>query len=133
MRFETQSKWEDFLDGFRNVLYILDCYDDGDEWGYREFWESLSIGWFQEYIYPYDDWYNPSYSNERRLRLAEKPPQRKVQLISSQYNGGYLAYDDNGFTVCIQPDREKADKCLEYYKSKYPDAIIYGSWDETND
>ena len=133
MRFEIQSKWEDFLDGFRNVLYILDCYDDGDEWGYREFWESLSIGWMQEYIYPYDDWYNPSYSNERRLRLAEKPPQRKVQLISSQYTGGYLAYDDNGFTICSQPNREKADNCLEYYKSKYPDAIIYGSWDETND
>ena len=128
-----ESKWQDFLDGFGNILYILDCYDAGDKWGYGEFWEALSYGWMAEYIYPYDDWYNPSYSNERRLRLAEKPPQRKVQLISSQYNGGYLAYDDNGFTVCIQPDREKADKCLEYYKSKYPDAIIYGSWDEPND
>jgi len=128
-----ESKWEDFLDGFGNILYILDCYDAGDEWGYGEFWEALSYGWMAEYIYPYDDWYNPSYSNERRLRLAEKPPQRKVQLISSQYNGGYLAYDDNGFTVCIQPDRDKADKCLEYYKSKYPDVIIYGSWDEPND
>ena len=94
------------------------------------FFEELNKGWYDEYIFPYDDWYNPSYSNERRLRLAEKPPQRKVQLISSQYNGGYLAYDDNGFTVCIQPDREKADKCLEYYKSKYPDVIIYGSWDD---
>ena len=124
MRFQEPTKWEDFLDGFGNILYILDCY------GTQEVWEALSYGWMSEYIYPYDDWYNPSYSNERRLRLAEKPPQRKVQLISSQYNGGYLAYDDNGFTVCIQPDREKADKCLGYYKSKYPDAIIYGSWDE---
>ena len=124
MRFQEPTKWEDFLDGFGNILYILDCY------GTQEVWEALSYGWMSEYIYPYDDWYNPSYSNERRLRLAEKPPQRKVQLISSQYNGGYLAYDDNGFTVCIQPDRDKADKCLGYYKSKYPDAIIYGSWDE---
>jgi hypothetical protein len=124
MRFQEPTKWEDFLDGFGNILYILDCY------GTQEVWEALSYGWMAEYIYPYDDWYNPSYSKERRLRLAEKPPQRKVQLISSQYNGGYLAYDDNGFTVCIQPDREKADKCLGYYKSKYPDAIIYGSWDE---
>ena len=74
MRFETQSKWQDFLDGFRNVLYILDCYDDGDEWGYREFWESLSIGWFQEYIYPYDDPYHLNISPERRLRLDERPP-----------------------------------------------------------
>ena len=74
MRFETQSKWQDFLDGFRNVLYILDCYNDGDEWGYGEFWESLSIGWFQEYIYTYDDPYHLKISPERRLRLDERPP-----------------------------------------------------------
>ena len=74
MRFETQSKWQDFLDGFRNVLYILDCYNDGDEWGYDEFWESLSIGWFQEYIYPYDDPYNLTISPERKLRLAQELP-----------------------------------------------------------
>ncbi len=73
MRFETQSKWQDFLDGFRNALYILDCYDDGDEWGYGEFWESLSIGWMQEYIYPYDDPYNLTISPERRLRLGQEP------------------------------------------------------------
>ena len=96
----------------------------------KDFWLNLNEGWYDEYIFPYDDWYNPSYSKERRLRLAEKPPQRKVQLISSQYTGGYLAYDDNGFTICSQPNREKADNCLEYYKSKYPDAIIYGSWDD---
>ena len=123
MRFQEPTKWEDFLDGFGNILYILDCY------GTQEVWEALSYGWMSEYIYPYDDWYNPSYSNERRLRLAEKPPQRKVQLISSQYNGGYLAYDDNGFTICSQPDREKADKSLEYYRSRHPDAIFYGTWD----
>jgi hypothetical protein len=74
VRFETQPKWQDFLDGFRNVLYILDCYNDGDEWGYREFWESLSIGWFQEYIYPYDDPYHLNISPERKLRLDERPP-----------------------------------------------------------
>ena len=96
----------------------------------KDFWLNLNEGWYDEYIFPYDDWYNPSYSNERRLRLAEKPPQRKVQLISSQYTGGYLAYDDNGFTICSQPNREKADNCLQYYKSKYPDVIIYGSWDD---
>ena len=43
MRFENPTKWEYFLDGFRNILYILDCYDDGDEWGYDEFWESLNL------------------------------------------------------------------------------------------
>jgi hypothetical protein len=73
MRFETQSKWEDFLDGFRNILCIIDCYNDGDEWGYGEFWESLSIGWMQEYIYPYDDPYHLKISSERKLRLSQKP------------------------------------------------------------
>ena len=74
MRFEKPTKWELFLDGFRNILYILDCYDDGDEWGYDEFWESLSIGWYREYIYPYDDPYNLTISPERKLRLAQELP-----------------------------------------------------------
>lgn len=84
MRFETQSKWQDFLDGFRNVLYILDCYDDGDEWGYGEFWESLSIGWMQEYIYPYDDAFVISISPERRLRLAQEP--EKTTLSAENFD-----------------------------------------------
>jgi hypothetical protein len=74
VRFEEPTKWELFLDGFHNILYILDCYNDGDEWGYGEFWESLNIGWFQEYIYPYDDPYHLNISPERRLRLDERPP-----------------------------------------------------------
>jgi hypothetical protein len=84
MRFETQSKWQDFLDGFRNVLYILDCYNDGDEWGYCEFWESLGIGWFQEYIYPYDDPYNLTISPERKLRLAQQLP--KIIVSAEAYD-----------------------------------------------
>jgi len=72
MRFEKPTKWEYFLDGFRNVLYIFDCYDDGDVWGYDEFWESLSIGWYREYIFPYDDAFNIHIpSPERKLRLGE--------------------------------------------------------------
>jgi hypothetical protein len=74
MRFEEPTKLEFFLDGFRNVLYILDCYNDGDEWGYDEFWESLSIGWYREYIFPYDDPYNLTISPERKLRLAQELP-----------------------------------------------------------
>jgi hypothetical protein len=74
MRFEKPTKLELFLDGFRNILCIIDCYNDGDEWGYDEFWESLSIGWFQEYIYPYDDPYNLTISPERKLRLAQELP-----------------------------------------------------------
>jgi hypothetical protein len=73
MRFQEPTKWELFLDGFRNVLYILDCYDDGDEWGYGEFWEALSSGWYDDYIYPYDDiFYGHIPSPERKLRLSAK-------------------------------------------------------------
>jgi hypothetical protein len=72
MRFEEPTKWEYFLDGFRNILYILDCYNDGDEWGYDEFWESLSIGWYRTEIFPYDDPFQIHIpSPERRLRLGE--------------------------------------------------------------
>ena len=84
MRFENPTKWETFLDGFRNVLYILDCYDDGDEWGYGEFWESLSIGWVEGYIYPYDDPYNLTISPERKLRLAQELP--KITLSVEDYD-----------------------------------------------
>jgi hypothetical protein len=84
VRFEEPTKWELFLDGFRNILYILDCYDDGDEWGYKEFWESLSIGWMQEYIYPYDDPYYPTISPERKLRLAQEP--QKIILPAKDFD-----------------------------------------------
>jgi hypothetical protein len=35
-----------------------------------ELWEELSAGWMQEYIWPYDDWYNPTVSPQRKLRLG---------------------------------------------------------------
>ena len=73
MRFEEPTKLELFLDGFRNIYCIIDCYNDGDEWGYGEFWESLSIGWMQMEIYPYDDPYNITISPERKLRLGQEP------------------------------------------------------------
>jgi hypothetical protein len=84
VRFQEPTKWELFLDGFHNILYILDCYNDGDEWGYGEFWESLSIGWYREYIFPYDDPYNITISPERKLRLAQELP--KITLSVEDYN-----------------------------------------------
>lgn len=71
MRFETQTKWEDFLDGFRNFYLCLDCYNDGDYWGYDEFWEGLNLGWYQKYIWDYDDPFNSTISPERKLRLGQ--------------------------------------------------------------
>jgi len=117
MRFETQSKWQDFLDGFRNVLYILDCYDDGDVWGYGEFWESLSIGWMQEYIYPYDDWYQPSKSKERKLRLAQEP--ERITLSAEDY-------DELVRRINEPQDPAVVERIKELMNRKTP-------WEETND
>ena len=39
-----------------------------------DFWEDINIGWYREYIFPYDDTYSPFISKERRLRLAQKSP-----------------------------------------------------------
>lgn len=37
------------------------------------FFEELNLGWYQMYIYPYDDLYMPTISNERNLRLSQEP------------------------------------------------------------
>ncbi len=38
------------------------------------FFEELNYGWYQMYIYPYDDWYYPTISKERKLLLNEDIP-----------------------------------------------------------
>jgi hypothetical protein len=111
VRFENPTKWELFLDGFRNVLYILDCYDDGDEWGYGEFWESLSIGWFQEYIYPYDDPYYPTISPERRLRLGQEPERI---IVSAE------AYDELVRRINEPPNPAVVERIKELMNRKAP-------------
>jgi hypothetical protein len=111
MRFQEPTKWELFLDGFRNVLYILDCYDDGDEWGYGEFWESLSIGWMQQYIYDYDDPYNPTISKERKLRLSQEP--EKIYISQE-------AYDELVRRINEPPDPEVVEKLKKLMSKKAP-------------
>jgi hypothetical protein len=64
------TKWEWFIEGFCNISYIMSCYNTPDPYGYDDFWEALSWGWCCEYIYPYDDPYNPWISPERKLRLG---------------------------------------------------------------
>jgi hypothetical protein len=68
-----ETKWELFLEGFHYILSALDAYDAGEKWGYKEFWETINAGWYHMYIYPYDDWYMPTISEERRMRLSESP------------------------------------------------------------
>ena len=35
------------------------------------FFEELNNGWYQMYIYPYDDWYHPTISQQRKLMLSQ--------------------------------------------------------------
>ena len=66
------TKWEWFIEGFHNIEYIIDCRATMDHFGYDDFWEGLSWGWMTEYIFPYDDPYNPHRSSpERKLRLGQ--------------------------------------------------------------
>ena len=63
------TKWEWFREGFFHIRYILDCYETVEHFP-DDFWEALSWGWMCEYVYPYDDPYNPYISKERKLRLG---------------------------------------------------------------
>lgn len=44
---------------------------DGDIIDQKAFWEELNFGWYQINIYEYDDYYLPTLSKERKLRLGE--------------------------------------------------------------
>jgi hypothetical protein len=64
------------------TVWVEDCYwswrncigfrlDYNDRIDYCAFWEEINIGYYREYIYPYDDLYNPTISKERKLRLNQ--------------------------------------------------------------
>jgi len=110
MRFK-ESKWEDFLDGFHYICSALDAYNAGDEWGYGEFWETINVGWYHEYIYPYDDWFVPSISKERRMRLAQEPE----KIILSPENFDALVERLNE-----PPDPERIEKIKRVLQRKAP-------------
>jgi hypothetical protein len=55
---------------WRNVFYFrFDSYNDNID--RLAFFEELNYGWYQMYIYPYDDWYNPTMSKIRRFWLGQ--------------------------------------------------------------
>ena len=35
------------------------------------FFEEINSGWYQMYIYPYDDWYMPTISQQRKSLLSQ--------------------------------------------------------------
>ena len=68
--------WAGLQGGFASFnLAIYYRFDGYYRWEYdKDFWEELNIGWYQEYIFPYDDFYNAIISKERQLRLNQHPP-----------------------------------------------------------
>jgi hypothetical protein len=108
------------------INFRFDKYEDNID--RLAFFEEICIGYYQEYIYPYDDWYNPTISPERQLRLGQRPKPPSIAMYKG-LTGEYVAFVEGGYTICAQPDREKADRCLEYYKSQNPTAQFWGTWE----
>ena len=108
------------------INFRFDKYEDNID--RLAFFEEICIGYYQEYIYPYDDWYNPTISPERQLRLGQRPKPPSIAMYKG-LTGEYVAFVEGGYTICSQPDREKADRCLEYYKSQHPTAEFWGTWE----
>ena len=105
------------------ISFRFDNYEDNTD--RLSFFEEINSGYYQEYIYPYDDY---TVSPERQLRLGQRPKPPSVAMYKG-LTGEYVAFVEGGYTICSQPDREKADRCLEYYKSQHPTAEFYGTWD----
>ena len=74
------------LEGWKSVYAAIRYRFDSYEWWEwdRDFWEEINIGWYQEYIFKYDEWYYPIISKERQLRLAQKPP--TIYLSEKDFN-----------------------------------------------
>ena len=118
MRFEEPTKWELFLDGFHSFWYALDSYDTVEHFP-DDFWEALSYGWMQIYIYPYDDAYNPTISHVRQLRLGAKPYIHTVYVSEE-------VYDKLVEAINSPPDPEATEKLRKLFERTPP-------WDEEND
>jgi hypothetical protein len=118
VRFENPTKLEIFLDGFHNFWNCLDCYNDGDTWGYDEFWEGLNLGWYMMDIFilmmmtliqlP---------QHVRQLRLDAKPYVHTIYVSEE-------AYDKLVEAINAPPEYDEND-CHRLCR-KAP-------WDEEND
>jgi hypothetical protein len=105
------------------ISFRFDNYEDNTD--RLSFFEEINSGYYQEYIYPYDDY---TVSPERQLRLGQRPTPPSIAMYKG-LTGEYVAFVEGGYTICAQPDREKADRCLEYYKSQHPTAEFWGTWE----
>ena len=75
------------------------------------FFEEINYGWYQMYIYPYDDMYYPTISKERKLFLDEKP---SVIYVSKE------AYDKLIEAINSPPDPKVVERLKEIMSKPAP-------------
>ena len=73
------------------------------------FFEELNLGWYQMYIYPYDDLYLPTISEERKLRINQQP-----------YTFYVSEEDYNKLVDAINNPPELSPSLLELFQRKLP-------------
>lgn len=86
------------------------------EWD-RDFWEEINVGWYQMYIWPYDDWFNGNLSKERMLRLGDPLPVVEVPIE---------VYDELVKAINTPPSENRIAKTMAVLKRKTP-------WDDSSE
>ena len=68
-----KSWFEDAWWKWGNAIHFrIDRYEDNID--RLAFFCEICSGWYEMYIYDFDDCYNPTISKERQLRLGQKSP-----------------------------------------------------------
>jgi hypothetical protein len=89
--------------------FRLDNYDDNID--RCAFFEEINSGWYQMYIYPYDDLYLPTISQERKLRIDQHP---ETIYVSKE------AYDELVRRINEPPDPKVVERFREIMNRKAP-------------
>jgi hypothetical protein len=96
---EKFKTWiENSLWNWRNAIdYRFVHYDDNID--RCAFFEELNYGWYQMYIYPYDDMYYPTISEDRKKWLGELPQQYTFYVSEVDYDYIMSTSDDSTNTL----------------------------------
>ena len=83
MGIKAFTEFKDGFDNFGTCLFARTYNHFQDPFVRKDFWEWLSMGWYYEYIYPYDDIYGVErVSKERKLRLGESIHRETTPILS---------------------------------------------------
>lgn len=89
------------------ITFRQDHYQDNID--RLAFFEELNLGWYQMYIYPYDDLYLPTISQERKLRINQQP-----------YTFYVSQEDYDALLDAINNPPELSPSLLELYQRRLP-------------